>query len=89
MEGAAEALDFADKGVADGLVIDDAFLGNAQCGEAGGVGFDFAELGGAEPLEAFEAVFADAGFEVAEAGEFGFGGGTGHWGGRRQASVGF
>ena len=37
--------------------------------------FDLAELGGAEPLEAFEAVFAAADFEVAEAGEFGFGGG--------------
>lgn len=75
LEGAAEALDFADEGVADGLVIDDAFLGNAQGGEAGGVGFDLVELGGAEPLEAFEAVFAASGFEVAEAGEFGFGGG--------------
>jgi para-nitrobenzyl esterase len=34
-----------------------------------------AELGGVEPLEAFEVVLLAAGFEVAEAGEFGFGGG--------------
>ena len=30
LENATEALDFEDKGVADGLVIDDAFLRNTQ-----------------------------------------------------------
>ena len=57
------------------MVIDDAFLRDAEGGEAGGVGFDLAELGGVEPLEAFEAILLTADFEVAEAGEFGFGGG--------------
>ena len=75
LEGAAEALDFADERVADGLVIDDAFLWNAQCCEAGGVGFDFSELGGIEPLNAFEAVLLAARFQFAEAGDFGFVGG--------------
>ena len=57
------------------MVIDDAFLGHAQGGEAGGLGFDLAEPCGVEPLEAFEAVFAASGFEVAEAGDFGLVGG--------------
>ena len=72
LEGAAEAFDLADEGVADGLVIDDAFLRDAEGGEAGGVGFDLAELGGVEPLEAFEAVLLAADFEVTQALEFGF-----------------
>ena len=75
LEGAAEALDLANEGVADGLVIDDAFLWNAQCCEAGGMGFDFAELGGIEPLETFEAILLAARFQFAEAGNFGFVGG--------------
>ncbi len=75
LENAAEALDFEDEGVADGLVVDDAFLWNAQSGEAGGVGFDFAELRGIEPLEAFEAVLLAARFQFAEAGNFGLIGG--------------
>jgi hypothetical protein len=37
---------FAHKRVADRLVIDDPFLQNAQGSEAGGVGFDLAELSG-------------------------------------------
>ena len=72
LEGAAEAFDLADESVADGLIIDDAFLRDAEGGEAGGVGFDFAELGGVEPLEAFEAVLLAADFEVTQALEFGF-----------------
>ena len=75
LEGAAEALDLANEGVADGLVIDDAFLRNAQCCEAGSVGFDFAELGGVEPLETFKAVLLAARFQFAKAGDFGFVGG--------------
>jgi hypothetical protein len=57
------------------LVINNAFLRDAEGGEAGGVGFDLAELGGVEPLEAFEAILLAAGFEVAEALDFGFAGG--------------
>ena len=72
LEGAAEAFDFAHKRVADRLVINDAFLWDAQSGEAGGVGFNLAELGGVEPLKAFEAVLVAAGFEIAEALDFGF-----------------
>jgi hypothetical protein len=72
LENAAEALDFVNKGVADGLVIDDAFLRNAQRGEAGGMGFDFAELLSAKPLEAFEAVLGSTRFEFAKATDFGF-----------------
>ena len=75
LEGATEAFDFVHKRVADRLVIDDPFLRNAQGCEAGGVGFDFSELGGAEPLEAFEAVLLAACFQFAEAGDFGFVGG--------------
>jgi hypothetical protein len=75
LENSAEALDFADEGVADGLVIDDAFLWNAQSGEAGGVGLHFAELPSVEPLEAFEAVLLATRFQFAEAGDFGFVGG--------------
>jgi hypothetical protein len=71
LKSSAEALDFANEGVTDRLVIDDAFLWNAQCCEAGGMGFDFAELGGIEPLKAIEAVLGSSGFEFAEAGNFG------------------
>jgi hypothetical protein len=39
------------------------------------VGLDLAELGGVEPLEAFEAVLLAADFEVTQALDFGFGGG--------------
>ena len=75
LEGAAEALDLTDEGVADGLVIDDTFLRDAEGGDPGGVGFDLAELGGVEPLEAFEAVLLAAEFEVTQALDFGFAGG--------------
>lgn len=75
LEGAAEAFDLADEGVADGLIINNAFLWNAEGGEAGSVGLDLAELGGVEPLEAFEAVLLAADFEVTQALDFGFGGG--------------
>ncbi len=75
LEGAAEAFDLSDERVADGLVIDDAFLRDAEGGEAGGMGFDLADLGGVEPLEAFEAVLLAADFEVTQALDFGFCGG--------------
>jgi len=72
LKSSAEALDFANEGVTDRLVIDDAFLWNAQCCEAGGMGFDFAELLSAKPLEAFEAVLGSTRFEFAKATDFGF-----------------
>ena len=39
------------------------------------MGFDFAELGGVEPLETFKAVLLAARFQFAEAGNFGVVGG--------------
>jgi hypothetical protein len=72
LKNASEALDVVNKRVADRLVIDDAFLRDAQGSEAGGVGFDFAELGGIEPLEAFEAVLGSTRFEFAKTTDFGF-----------------
>ncbi len=72
LEGTTKALDLAHKGIANRLVIDNAFLWHAERGEAGGMGFDFAESCGVEPLEAFETVLLAARFEVAKAGDFGF-----------------
>ncbi len=46
LEGAAEAFDLVDEGVADGLIIDNAFLWDAEGSEPGSVGLDLAELGG-------------------------------------------
>ncbi len=71
LENSAEALDLANEGVAYGLVIDDPFVWNAQCCEAGGVGFDFAELGGIEPLKAFEAVLLTAFLKITKSMDFG------------------
>ena len=71
LEGAAEAFDLSDEGVADGLVINNAFLWNAKGGEAGSVGLDLAELDGVEPLKTFEAVLLAADFEVTQALDFG------------------
>ncbi|MEN9468683.1 MAG: hypothetical protein RL630_416 [Verrucomicrobiota bacterium] len=75
LEVAAEAFDLLDERVADGFIINDAFLWDAEGCEAGGVGFDLVELGGVEPLEGFEAVLLAADFEVTQALEFGFVGG--------------
>ncbi len=60
-----------DHGVADVLVVDNSFFGDAEGEEAGGVGFDFADLFGGKEAEAAEAVLLAAGVEVVEAGEFG------------------
>ena len=60
-----------DHGVADVLVVDDAFFGDAEGEEAGGMGFDFANLFGGEEKEAVETVLLATGVEVVEAGEFG------------------
>jgi hypothetical protein len=57
------------------LIIDNAFLWDAEGSVAGGVGFDLAELGYVQPLETFEAVLLAADFEVAQALDFGFCGG--------------
>lgn len=60
-----------DHGVADVLVVDDAFFGDAEGKEAGGMGFDFADLFRGEEAQTVESVLLAAGEEVVEAGEFG------------------
>jgi len=60
-----------DHGVADVLVVDDTFLGDTEGEEAGGMGFDFADLFRGEEVEAGEAVLLAAGVEVVKAREFG------------------
>ncbi len=72
---AVAGLDEAGEGIGDGGVIDDAFLRDAEGGDASGVGFDLAELGALQPEEAFEPVLSAALVEVFEAGYFFLAGG--------------
>ncbi len=60
-----------DHGVADVLVVDDTFFGDAEGEEASGMGFYFADLFGWEEAEAAEAVLLAAVVEVVETREFG------------------